>query len=340
MKYSIDYIYCRVLIESSQEVYQFVKQTIGCIFKITSNIESANNDWKIQLTEQRIYHADELDKAKEIQLEHNLYGIVMDLNQNESYIQDKNHCWELVINREEHKIILFGETCDVQCMMIRKLLRQVTKAEIINKNYKMLHASCFTVDNNGILVIGDKGSGKTTTLMKMLDEYDDLYYLTNDVAVVKGKNIYTVFDDIKVGIGTLSNLKKFYYDPDDFNYTTKKRSYPLKKYIDMCSIHIKSSAILQMIFFVELSNNDSGVTISEIDYELFKAKICKNILNKGKQTEIVEHPDWLNITEDRNIALEEACKEIYKYCKSFNLKIGIKNELNLDALYKLIVNML
>lgn len=340
MKYSIDYIYCRVLIESSQEVFQYVKQTIGCIFKITSNIDLTNNNWEIQLTEQRISRVDILEEAKRVQLEHNIYGIVIDLNQNESYIQEKNHRWELVINREEHKIILFGEACDVQCMMIRKLLRQVTNAEIINKNYKMLHASCFTVDNNGILVIGDKGSGKTTTLMKLLDEYDDLYYLTNDVAVVKGETIYSVFDDIKVGVGTLRNLKKFCYDPNDFKDLTKKRAYSLKNYIDMCSIHIKSSAIMKMVFFVELSKNESGVMISEIDYNLFKAKIRKNILNKGKQTEIIEHPDWLKITEDKNVDLEEVSKEIYKYCKCFKLKIGIKNELNLDAMYKLIVDML
>lgn len=64
-------------------------------------------------------------------------------------------------------------------MTARKALREALVEHCERHRYVMLHASAFTTDRRTVLVVGDKGSGKTTLALKATLDHG-FRYLSND----------------------------------------------------------------------------------------------------------------------------------------------------------------
>lgn len=133
------------------------------------------------------------------------------ISTDEDFVYDsQNHCI-IYTNRDETIIfsnrLHYNQACKrvIRDELIYGLIQSQATPSI------MLHSSC-AVDNTGkaILICGDKGAGKTTTLVNLLDLGYDL--LSNDLTFVKqvdGKIwVKGTPESINIGLGTASKFEQ------------------------------------------------------------------------------------------------------------------------------------
>lgn len=84
---------------------------------------------------------------------------------------------------EFHQIWLWAPDPENLAITTRKVVREVLVDYCEKRRYVMLHASAVTDDNKVLVVVGDKGSGKTTLALKSTLLHG-MRYLSNDHLIV------------------------------------------------------------------------------------------------------------------------------------------------------------
>lgn len=91
--------------------------------------------------------------------------------------------------------------------------------------YRKIHAACLSVDNKGVLLIGEKASGKTTLLMSLLE--NNATFINSDITRIANKNGIKLFSWVeKVNIGKMTVLDNDWL----FNILSKNRKLQLEYY--------------------------------------------------------------------------------------------------------------
>ncbi len=93
--------------------------------------------------------------------------------------------WGVAFDADEREKVLRvrAESVLALAMTTRKALREGLVQYCEQRRYVMLHASAFADDHRVVLVVGRKGSGKTTLALKAALSHD-CHYLSNDHAMI------------------------------------------------------------------------------------------------------------------------------------------------------------
>lgn len=109
-------------------------------------------------------------------------------------------------------LFIYGCKVDYGVQVMREI-RHYIYTQNIKSKCSLLHAAALRFNNHNILICGDKGSGKTTTLCKLLSSPHAQLYLSNDKLWIScdGKKLYAYTYPLvaRVGPGTLSSIKEF-----------------------------------------------------------------------------------------------------------------------------------
>lgn len=93
---------------------------------------------------------------------------------------------------------------------IKRLVReQILYGSRESKFQIPLHSGAFRYNGKGFMVMGDKGSGKTSTILSMLHEGSD--FISNDLIFLKKEDGFYVLgtpESIRIGIGTAKQYKE------------------------------------------------------------------------------------------------------------------------------------
>jgi hypothetical protein len=87
------------------------------------------------------------------------------------------------IIRRGHSVVCFNEVATARCRDLRRAAKQILSHWIFASGGTIVHASAFSINGLGALVIGPKGSGKTTILRCALEHFG-ARFLGNDRTVV------------------------------------------------------------------------------------------------------------------------------------------------------------
>ncbi|MGG4094498.1 hypothetical protein [Paenibacillus lautus] len=135
------------------------------------------------------------EKFKKIKLDYRENKFYMFCN-NQVIVMERNNKVTMVISR------LTKNTLKETKRLIRE---QMLYGERENNNEVPLHSGAIVVDNIGMLVMGNKGSGKTSTILAMLNSGAN--FVSNDLVFFKKcNNDYYAMgtpESIRIGIGTL-----------------------------------------------------------------------------------------------------------------------------------------
>lgn len=81
-----------------------------------------------------------------------------------------------------------------------------------NAKSLFMHGNGIGIENNGILILGNSGSGKTTFMFKLLESYDNKFdFISNDRIFITTDNKINYFPiPIVLSVGTAQNCSKLY----------------------------------------------------------------------------------------------------------------------------------
>lgn len=89
-----------------------------------------------------------------------------------SVIYNKNTKSIYLLNYFSNKVTVFNTDKDMLCKDGIRIIRDLVKIYVEKENCSaLIHAATVAKDNKGLLLLGDKGSGKTTISLKLIFDY-------------------------------------------------------------------------------------------------------------------------------------------------------------------------
>ena len=186
------------------------KENFIDIFSRFVNIKKDNNNFEYEI----IYH--NFVAIKEIK-----FGMLVKPFRNAEYIVSKGknkiiayspsqkYSCENIIIREKNKINIFCHE-DYSSKILVRVITELIIRKLLEKNYFPLHASCVMKDNEAILFLGGKNSGKSVALATQVI-LNEAYPISNDITFVgKENNKWYAFGlpyDITFDSNFFSNLE-------------------------------------------------------------------------------------------------------------------------------------
>ncbi len=243
----------------------------------------------------------------------------------------KNSQTIMVFDKENKNIDIYA-TKDSEIQLI-ELIRDLIIKDQENKGTMILHASAAVKDEKAIVVVGSKGTGKSTTLMELLLNKGykmvsgDKVFLTidNDTVMMKGWPDYP-----HLGLGTIRRhtklydlVKRYYEDNIDNEPANKKILINPRLFERESGIEFtKGSYLFEKVLFPQLSENEEGQIM-----RLEKPQTDEIIANLEFKGDYIQTRWNKYITlnyEDREeniMRLREAIKKSAYYILEGNLKL-------------------
>lgn len=136
--------------------------------------------------------------------------------QEQIWIKEENADW--IIKIDDKKMCIYvSETNDMYNIYLLRILRSIAYGINEDKGMILLHAAAVQYDEKGIVIIGEKGSGKTTMLINFI--MSNANFISNDRVFINDKmEIISFPQALRIGVGSFENAKnmKRYYQNRDF----------------------------------------------------------------------------------------------------------------------------
>ena len=316
-----------VIMSDNYNIIKKCQAYFGIIYKL---IKDSNHDsWKIKIECDGIPE----DKTKLIlentvdntlqTFEHNIQGYMF----NGTWYLDVDKKWLLYIDRDKKNIIIWTSNPNEAFIITRKIIREITKHELKRLGTIAIHSSAIEYNNNAIIFCGDKGDGKTTTLLNLLNT-KRFKFISNDLSVLTTDNIILpVASGVNVGLGTLYGIENYhklipnkyqkllvdekYREENKFN----KFYFDLEDFVDLFDVEVSKGAPLKSIIFVKFNLNNSGWSIKRMSNCESEYNLRRNMILEDE-----DHHDWLKLSTDNNLELDIRVNDILKKVKCYELK--------------------
>ncbi|WP_157763302.1 hypothetical protein [Pseudomonas citronellolis] len=278
----------RYLIEESYGYFKFVPKEQKENIDISVRVFEISDDWKTFLLEGFRPTARQGETLN-----------VVEFNDSES-VDVKVVC---VSKKSRARVVDFYfpiENREVTRRMVFRLLRAIVVIVLREKGWGFVHASAVSLDGDVLAFIGDKFSGKTTSLLAML-EYTDARFITNDKMALSSNSpcdgVIGFPISIGIRVGTLevlpsfdrrcSNLNKVYKSGDKaLRLTTRE----LTKVFGKAPV---SGGRLKAIFFPVYNESYDGYSIERLSF-----RETLEIWNRNTLSLLVDiEPDQSSIKE-------------------------------------------
>ena len=263
-----------------------------------------------------------------------------------NYIKVKRNEIEIFFNEDR---IIYKES---NILLLKRIIIDIFSRIIENKRGIFLHSSSLSYNNQSIVFIGNRGSGKTTTLLNLLNLGAFEYSSNDSTAIYIEKNkVYTYGNpsSLNVRVNTLFQNKSLY---DKIMTVVDKEEIERNTLVDIqdnCSEHISLSyqSLLNIFSIKPSPNNELKCIINlvfdekekfkleKVDFQKFKYLIEKNLIsgvnvNRTNLEKIISknnidldelnsyNIDFYNLYKNNNIDFSKELIKRLKYERSIN----------------------
>lgn len=175
--------------------------------------------------------------------------------------------------------IVGSETTNTKYAPYILILEIISRYNEINGR-SIFHSTAFKLNNKGILVIGESGSGKTTFLSKLIDAKQEISFLSNDRAYVGDGKIYYFPLEIILSMGTVKhsdNLSRYFIEKkitDSWLHkelsktaNNEKCGIKPKTFCEVNNIGYSASSNLSLIIFPQVDHvNKDNIQVKTLEY--------------------------------------------------------------------------
>ncbi|MCY7079207.1 hypothetical protein [Streptococcus oralis] len=308
-----------VFLLASDESYDYFCKELSYFFEITislENIKSNQRSWMIVTEKEWLQNNSCRDK----------FEIVYEETRTSEPIR------KFAVNRESKVIVIEEPSEDIwrQHIAIR-LVRDMYRIHVIQNKGVPLHGGMIERNGFGIAVLGRKKSGKTTTLLSMMDE--DANFIANDDLIVsyeydiKGHGSTR---SISIRKDTIPYIRNNYLDriaSNPLNKTELKKKYLFLKPVELFNNNVKIKATICLFIFPKFNSDIESPRV----YTLSTEQLFLELKNNIEDTRYSYFPNVLNLIFPDN-DLSDIYSDILKKIVNSNKVKGIKVEQNIGSM--------
>ena len=233
-----------------------------------------------------------------------------------------------VIVHMDNKFAIYGRTSESKSKVV-SLIREAIYEGYVLDNDLLLNSAAFSTNHEqGNVLVGPKGTGKTALLIENLMRLPATY-ISNSIVGVHNNRIMASTFPVSISHGVLSHCNGKEYD--DLN---EKETYSLKHFIEYYSLSTDSNVRVKNLIFPHFSL-DSHFEIEKIDKKDAHDALIKQVLNYGDK---VRPYLWVNEVT-RNLVkkkiIDSKINGLIGSTESFHVSFGPNiNEDNIKTMRK------
>ncbi|MCJ7841981.1 hypothetical protein MUB24_13940 [Lederbergia sp. NSJ-179] len=210
------------------------------------------------------------------------------------------------------------------CKEVKRILRdQILYGQLEKEGAIPVHAASVKRDNKGIIILGDKGYGKTSTSLSLLNG-DDTSFICNDLSFLKFVNgiakVKGTPESPRIGIGTLfqhaqlrdyipSAYKQFEKDDPKLWEIDSKVEIEWDELAEIYGARLLNGwNKVDIALFPHISKDYKEIEIKKFSKNEFKTKLLENVLSPY----MFNMEPWL------------ACMKTYKGNAKYNIQMMIE----------------
>lgn len=242
-----------------------------------------------------------------------------------SYKSKSFHSFELFYDRKLNHIVVTSLNHDY-CLEIMRLVRELLIFHIDKNSLIFLHAACVTKNDNGIIILGEKNSGKTTTCIALLKHGYDL--VSNDKLLVEQIDNEIVCRGLPISIGIRNNTKVIFKEIENLTFNCEDNRYYIKpqELVKRFNVNISNICKAKLIILPRYTPDKIKIDSKKINFEEKKEIIIKQILDTVyEKQKILDTIDFYRQKEEVSLFNEIPMYEIYV---NETLNISLDNEIN------------
>ena len=149
----------------------------------------------------------------------------------------------------------------------QRIMCNVFIIEFQKAGYSIVHGACIAKDNNSFIISGNKGAGKTTTLLRLLEQGYD--FISNDKVAVKNEDSKITTCGIPHSMGIIKE------DIDSFNIDKKfgtingpKIYFKVADIDKALNVDVYNKAYLNSIIFPKYEKGRTEISVSKCEDNL------------------------------------------------------------------------
>ena len=164
-----------------------------------------------------------------------------------------------IIAIEKDRIICYYASPDSEC--IRLLIKNIMLEELYSQGWLPIHAAAVELKNQGILILGSKGSGKTTKALSLffcgLENNWQPKFVSNDRVLIKRSHgawvvlnqdtVIRIYESTKKVLMEQYNLSKNYFR-DSFRFQNEKYHYKINRFLNTLEFQSLKLELLLLFF--------------------------------------------------------------------------------------------
>ena len=242
------------------------------------------------------------------------------------WLVEENGEW--IVNLCDEKIYIYtsNENESLYVYLLR-ILRSIACGYNEDDTMLLLHGAAVSHNNKGIIIIGEKGSGKTSLLMRFIGNKSEV--ISNDrVFISKDMDIISFPQALRVGTGTFKKENRltnyfsdnlFFRKQDDINNDEFKYLITME---EISNIYNTVSIMKHSLDYVIIPNVKIASSECSIEF-ITKEKVKKQIFDKICFTPIDESFRYFWIYSPK-LSIDEKCKNRKIIWEKLKNKVFIK----------------
>lgn len=323
---SVDEIKVKVS-SQSEEIISFLKSFFGQAFDV---VETQDADL--------FFFIEKGEEYNEVTLEHQVKG--RRLNVDGRIIvsgQIGETLNDLVMVTPPNQVYIFGSNMNNVMKMSKNTIRLCITLLLRKKGWALIHASGVVKNEKGIIFVGNKGAGKTTSMLQALMD-NDTSFLGNDRLMIHPKrNLVLGWPTTAlIGRGSISalpNLSHLIKEDDDYNDTDKKVPIFLEELQKKLGVSHGKLSRLKAIVFPRINTQ----TVTNLKENSISMEIAHEILTDNILSPDEVHPNWLgeDFLEEVLIPSSDCAEQLLNQkVELVELEVGLPNKEVFNEIWK------
>lgn len=191
--------------------------------------------------------------------------------------EDENETYNYINFKKDVLSVHFDHYDISKVQFMQRIMINTFITELQRKGYVIVHGACVAKDGQCYIISGNKGAGKTTTMLKLLEHGYD--FISNDKVAIKKINGEIIACGIPHSMGIIAkDVQKYHIEPRYGRYEGPKVYFRVSELSKALDVSVYNKSVLKGIIFPKYQPGTQDI----------ESSLCEDNLNQFGPDNIFE----------------------------------------------------